>query len=126
MTDVTGFGLLGHLHELCAASEVSADIEAAAVPAIDGALDLLADGDAVSGGSRRNRDFVGAVHELRRLRSGGAARAPVRRDDLGRPAGRRGPCASGRDGNRRCPRSRRTTARIGTLGAGPPGTLAVS
>jgi selenide,water dikinase len=57
MTDVTGFGLLGHLRELTAASGVAARIDAAAVPVIEGALDLLGDGDALSGGSRRNREF---------------------------------------------------------------------
>ena len=54
LTDVTGFGLLGHVHELAAASGVTAEIDAAAVPAIEGALELLEAG-AVSGGSRRNR-----------------------------------------------------------------------
>ncbi|HYP48246.1 MAG TPA: selenide, water dikinase SelD, partial [Thermoleophilaceae bacterium] len=42
MTDVTGFGLLGHLHELAAASRLAAEVDAAAVPAIEGVLDLLA------------------------------------------------------------------------------------
>src|SRR5215218_3661821 len=55
VTDVTGFGLLGHLHELAAASAVAAEVEAAAVPAIDGVLDLLAGENALAGGSRRNR-----------------------------------------------------------------------
>src|SRR3954468_24854452 len=41
-TDVTGFGLLGHLHELTLASGVAAELDAAAVPAIPGALELLA------------------------------------------------------------------------------------
>ena len=36
MTDVTGFGLLGHLHELALASGLAAEVEAAAVPAIEG------------------------------------------------------------------------------------------
>jgi selenide, water dikinase len=58
MTDVTGFGLLGHMHELCAASGVSAAVDARAVPAIDGALELLNGGNGLSGGSRRNREFV--------------------------------------------------------------------
>jgi selenide,water dikinase len=57
-TDVTGFGLLGHLHELCAASGVAAEITAAAVPAIDGALELAAGGEALAGGSRRNLEDV--------------------------------------------------------------------
>jgi selenide, water dikinase len=55
-TDVTGFGLLGHLHELCMASGVAAEIEAEAVPAIEGALELAAGGEAVAGGSRRNAE----------------------------------------------------------------------
>jgi selenide,water dikinase len=58
MTDVTGFGLLGHLHELAAASGAAAVVEAAAVPAIDGALELLADERAVAGGSRNNRRYA--------------------------------------------------------------------
>jgi selenide, water dikinase len=58
LTDVTGFGLLGHLHELALASGCAAEIDAAAVPAIEGVLDLLADGDAIAGGSRRNRAYA--------------------------------------------------------------------
>jgi selenide,water dikinase len=54
MTDVTGFGLLGHLHELAMASGCAGRIEAAAVPAIDGALELAAEERCVAGGSRRN------------------------------------------------------------------------
>ena len=54
LTDVTGFGLLGHLHELARASGVAAEVDANAAPAIDGVLDLLADETAVSGGSARN------------------------------------------------------------------------
>jgi selenide,water dikinase len=56
-TDVTGFGLLGHLHKLARASGVSAVIDAAAVPYLDAARDALA-GGYVSGGSRRNLDWV--------------------------------------------------------------------
>jgi len=56
-TDVTGFGLLGHLFKLARASGVSAVIDAAAVPYLDGARQALADGH-VSGGTRRNLDWV--------------------------------------------------------------------
>jgi selenide,water dikinase len=71
LTDVTGFGLLGHLHELALASGTSAEVDAAAVPAIPGVLDLLLAGaDVVAGGTRRNRayaethaDFAAAVAE---------------------------------------------------------------
>lgn len=56
-TDVTGFGLLGHLHKLARSSEVTAVVEAAAVPYLDGARAALA-GGYVSGGTRRNLDWV--------------------------------------------------------------------
>jgi selenide,water dikinase len=56
-TDVTGFGLLGHLMKLARASGVSAVLDAAAVPYLDGARQALADGY-VSGGTRRNLDWV--------------------------------------------------------------------
>jgi selenide,water dikinase len=55
LTDVSGFGLLGHLHELAAASGLAAEIDAAAVPAIDGVLELLETDAALAGGSARNR-----------------------------------------------------------------------
>ena len=58
-TDVTGFGLLGHLHKLARASGVTARIDSAAVPYLDGARSALADGF-VSGGTRRNLDWVRA------------------------------------------------------------------
>jgi selenide,water dikinase len=60
LTDVTGFGLLGHLHELAEASGLAAELDAAAVPAIDGVLELLADPDrrAIAGGTRRNREHA--------------------------------------------------------------------
>jgi selenide,water dikinase len=58
LTDVTGFGLLGHLHELALASGLAAELDAAAVPAIEGVLELLAEGDAISGGTRRNREYA--------------------------------------------------------------------
>jgi selenide, water dikinase len=56
-TDVTGFGLLGHLFKLARASGVTAVIDSAAVPLIDGAADALRAGY-VPGGSRRNLDWV--------------------------------------------------------------------
>jgi selenide,water dikinase len=56
-TDVTGFGLLGHLLKLVRASGVSAMLDAAAIPYLDGARQALADGY-VSGGTRRNLDWV--------------------------------------------------------------------
>jgi selenide,water dikinase len=56
-TDITGFGLLGHLFKLARASGVTAVIESGAVPYLDGARAALRDGF-VSGGTRRNLDWV--------------------------------------------------------------------
>jgi selenide,water dikinase len=56
-TDVTGFGLLGHLYKMVRASGVSAVVDAASVPYLDGARNALRDGY-VSGGTRRNLDWV--------------------------------------------------------------------
>ncbi|WP_238706036.1 selenide, water dikinase SelD [Serinicoccus marinus] len=56
-TDVTGFGLLGHLWKLCRASGVAAEIDVAAVPTIPGARESLTAGY-LPGGSRRNLDWV--------------------------------------------------------------------
>jgi selenide,water dikinase len=123
MTDVTGFGLLGHLHEMALASGVAAQVDANAVPAIEGAVELLAAG-AVAGGTARNRDWVephvrwaDAVPDPVRallcdaMTSGGllvaaaAERAPAMHDALAAAA----------------PGS----ARIGTLRAGEPGRITV-
>ena len=62
-TDVTGFGLLGHLFKLARASGVSAVIDSAAVPYLDGARQAVRDGY-VSGGTRRNLDWVRPHAEL--------------------------------------------------------------
>ncbi len=116
LTDVTGFGLLGHVHELAEASGVAAEIDAAAVPAIEGVLELLADERAVAGGSRRNRadaesftTWDPGVQEVRRrlacdaMTSGGllAAVAPERTGEI--------------DG-----------WVVGRLSAGAPGSIAVA
>jgi len=119
LTDVTGFGLLGHLHELALASGVAAEVDAGAVPAIAGdtVLALLADPEqrAIAGGTRRNREhaeqfttFADTVPEPRRwlvcdaMTSGGllAAVAADRVADLPGPV-------------------------IGRLTDGPPGTINV-
>jgi selenide, water dikinase len=56
-TDVTGFGLLGHLYKLVRASGVSAVVDAASVPYLEAARESAALGY-VPGGSRRNLDWV--------------------------------------------------------------------
>ena len=57
VTDVTGFGLLGHVHELASRSGVRAVLEASALPALPGAFDL-AEAGVRTGGDRRNREFA--------------------------------------------------------------------
>jgi selenide,water dikinase len=59
-TDVTGFGLLGHLRKMAAASGVDAGVDVAAVPLLDG-VRALAEAGTVPGGSMRNRDWVAEV-----------------------------------------------------------------
>jgi len=56
-TDVTGFGLLGHLHNMLTASGVSAEIDAAAVPLLPKAVELAERG-AIPGGTKRNREAL--------------------------------------------------------------------
>jgi selenide, water dikinase len=72
-TDITGFGLLGHLMKLARASGVTAVVDAAAVPLLAGAREAAAAGS-VPGGTRRNLDwvtphtrFAGDVDETTRL-----------------------------------------------------------
>ena len=63
VTDVTGFGLLGHAHETALRSGVRIVLDADALPALPGALELAAAGIR-TGGDRRNREFAGAAcHE---------------------------------------------------------------
>src|SRR5207253_3600791 len=56
-TDITGFGLLGHLHGMARASGVAARVEAASVPTLPGAQ-LLAEAGEVPGGTRSNERFL--------------------------------------------------------------------
>jgi selenide,water dikinase len=115
LTDVTGFGLLGHVHELAEASGLAAEIDAHAVPAIEGVLELLDDEAALAGGSKRNRadaegftTWADGVPEPRRrlacdaMTSGGllAALAPERAGEVDGWA-------------------------VGRLRAGAPGTISV-
>jgi selenide, water dikinase len=56
-TDITGFGFLGHLHEMAVASGVGAVIDGAAVPILPDVLDLI-EKDVIPGGSRTNEEFL--------------------------------------------------------------------
>lgn len=58
VTDVTGFGLFGHAHETAERSGVRIRIDAGAMPALDGALEIARQG-VRTGGDPRNRDFAG-------------------------------------------------------------------
>ena len=62
MTDVTGFGLIGHLREMLLASEVSARIFAGKVPLLDGAVECVRAGY-IPGGLKNNRDFAECLVE---------------------------------------------------------------
>ena len=99
LTDVTGFGLLGHLHELALASGCAAEVLADEVPAIDGVLALTE--TAIAGGTRRNREhaesfttFAYGVAEERRwlicdaMTSGGLLAATPNAMDQGWVVGR--------------------------------------
>ena len=73
-TDVTGFGLLGHLGSLCRASGVSAVIHGSALPVFSGEVMELIAGDCIPGGTRQNlahaagfTDFAGADPVLQHL-----------------------------------------------------------
>ena len=57
MTDVTGFGLIGHAREMALASSVSLRIEAGKVPLLAGALECVRAGF-IPGGLKNNRDFA--------------------------------------------------------------------
>ena len=124
MTDVTGFGLLGHLRELATASNVAARVDAGAVPVIEGVLDLLDGDNPLPGGSRRNRAFIApttlfeeSIPEGRRallfdaMTSGGllVATNPKRADEMEAALAAAAPAS----------------ARIGELRDGEPGTIAV-
>jgi selenide, water dikinase len=56
-TDVTGFGLLGHLRKLLEASEAAATVDAGVVPLLEGVLEL-AQRDVVAGGTKRNHAWL--------------------------------------------------------------------
>ena len=59
VTDVTGFGLFGHAHEMAERSGVCLRLESERLPAMDGALDIARSGLRTTG-DPRNRDFASA------------------------------------------------------------------
>ena len=62
VTDITGFGLLGHAREMALASHVTLEIDAGQVPFLAGAVEYARAG-ALAGGLRNNRDFVASCVE---------------------------------------------------------------
>jgi selenide, water dikinase len=123
-TDVTGFGLLGHLRSMLLASGVSARLWAGAVPFLPDVRSLAAEGH-VPGGTKRNLDavsestiFEAGIPPLDRLlladaqTSGGllVAVRPEAGEDLLAALRREGTLAA---------------ARIGVVGAGVPGSIEV-
>ena len=60
MTDITGFGLIGHAREMALASNVSLRLHASSVPLLEGALDCVRAGY-IPGGLKANRDFAECV-----------------------------------------------------------------
>jgi selenide,water dikinase len=61
-TDITGFGLLGHASEMAVASHCSLELDADAVPLLDGARELVTGN--IPGGGRTNRQHFGASIEI--------------------------------------------------------------
>lgn len=62
-TDVTGFGLLGHAWEMARASRITIEIDSAAVPVLQGAMELAGAG-MVTSGNKTNREYIGEDIEI--------------------------------------------------------------
>jgi selenide,water dikinase len=62
LTDITGFGLIGHLREIVLASNVAATISASQIPLLEGAVDSIHAGQ-IPGGLRNNREFAECLVE---------------------------------------------------------------
>ncbi len=92
MTDVTGFGLLGHLLELCRGAGLSAALKMAAIPRLAG-VDALVEAGHVTGASARNWQACASEVGLDEAISAATTRHPDRPADQRRPA--RGLCSRG-------------------------------
>lgn len=124
-TDITGFGLLGHLHEMAVASGVSARISASSIPMLPEAHSLARQG-AIAGGTARNFEFLEdkvsydeAIDEETRLlladaQTSGGLLIAVPRDRL--------EALDAALGRRSVP----SIAHIGELLEGPPGRITVT
>ncbi len=123
-TDVTGFGLLGHLRELLAGSDLAADLDAGAVPVIDGVRELIAAG-MVAGRHPAQPRLRGGLGGLGRPPARRAV-APRRRPDLGRPPARGGSRRGRRPRARAHARGTLAAAVIGRTRAGEPGHITIT
>ena len=124
-TDVTGFGLLGHLHNMLVASGLAAELDAASVPLLPMALELAGSG-AIPGGTKRNREAL-AEH----VKLGAEIPEPLRvlLFDAQTSGGLLIAVAAGRVDSLLAALEREATpaaVRIGRLTRGTPGTIAVS
>ena len=63
MTDITGFGLIGHAREIAMASDVSLELRASTIPLLDGALQCVQAGY-IPGGLTNNREFAECAVEF--------------------------------------------------------------
>jgi len=63
VTDITGFGLLGHIHELATGSKVSLRIDTSQLEFLEGALECAAAGH-LAGGLKKNREYIGGCVEF--------------------------------------------------------------
>jgi len=63
VTDITGFGLLGHAREMALGSDVTIEIEHTRVPALPGALECIRQGQ-IPGGLKNNREFVSCAVQV--------------------------------------------------------------
>ncbi len=119
ITDVTGFGLLGHLGEMCRASRASAEIWFDRLPLLPGAEALARDGVA-PGGTRRNLEYAEACTEFDPRGGAMAATLGRRRADLRGLTARRT-----RSGAVRDPRSSRGSPVVGCRGYRPHSALPI-
>jgi selenide, water dikinase len=64
VTDITGFGMMGHAQEMAAASGVSLRLDSARIGLLPGAIECVQNG-CIAGGLKKNRDFVGACVQFK-------------------------------------------------------------
>jgi selenide,water dikinase len=121
-TDVTGFGLLGHLHRMLTASKVAASLDATAVPLLAGVRQLV-DGGQIPGGTKRNLETIDP--HVTWEGAGDATRLVLA--DAQTSGGLLGACpASGIDALRADLAGELACAVIGTVTDGDPGTMTIS